>query len=56
MALYCSINCVGKDLGTATLFPNRLGKAFSETGFNSMWQRARIASASMRPTSSTSTI
>jgi hypothetical protein len=27
----------------APLFLNRLGKAFSETGFNSMRQRARIA-------------
>ncbi|HXF67677.1 MAG TPA: tyrosine-type recombinase/integrase [Burkholderiales bacterium] len=32
-----------KDLDTAPLFLNRLGKAFSETGFNSMWQRARAA-------------
>lgn len=32
-----------RDLDTAPLFLNRLGKAFSETGFNSMWQRARIA-------------
>jgi hypothetical protein len=29
------------DLATAPLFLNRLGKAFSETGFNSIWQRAR---------------
>lgn len=31
------------DLDTAPLFLNRLGKAFSETGFNSAWQRAARA-------------
>lgn len=31
------------DHTAAPLFLNRLGKAFSETGFNSMWQRARVA-------------
>ena len=30
------------DHSSAPLFLNRLGKAISETGFNSMWQRARI--------------
>lgn len=34
---------VVKDLDAAPLFLNRNGKAFTETGFNSMWQRARIA-------------
>ena len=32
-----------KDLATAPLFLNRVGKAFSETGFNSAWQRATRA-------------
>jgi integrase len=32
-----------KDLDTATLFLNRYGKAFTETGFNSAWQRATRA-------------
>jgi integrase len=31
------------DLDTAPLFLNREGKAFTRTGFNSMWQRARRA-------------
>lgn len=31
------------DLATAPLFLNRFGKAVSETGFNSMWGRARRA-------------
>ena len=31
------------DLDTAPLFLNRQGKAFSETAFNSAWQRATCA-------------